>query len=422
MRVPGRCGGTGRSPASNHSNEPGFFVPYGSPLIIQRLADHLAELERRGLFRRRLVRESSQGPRITVEGREFLAFCSNDYLGLAGHPRIVEAAVEGASRFGVGEGASHLLTGHSVLHARLEKKLAEFVGAPRALLFTTGYQANIGTITALAGADDAVFSDNLNHASLIDGTRLSRAQVVRYPHLDLEFLGEALSRSRAKTKLVVTDGVFSMDGDIAPLPAMIELCERNDALLLVDDAHGFGVMGPHGRGSPAHFGLNSPRLVYVGTLGKAAGVSGAFVAGVYEVVETVLQRARTYMYTTASPAPLAAAVEASLQLIWQEEWRRERLRQLIDALKRRLSQTGALLAPSDTPIQPLILHGSHEALAASAALRERGILVPAIRPPTVPEGSARLRISLSAAHSAEDVAHLAEALAETCPSIASAHA
>jgi 8-amino-7-oxononanoate synthase len=391
-------------------------------LIIQRLADHLAELERRGLFRRRLVRESSQGPRITVEGREFLAFCSNDYLGLAGHPRIVEAAVEGASRFGVGEGASHLLTGHSVLHARLEKKLAEFVGTPRALLFTTGYQANIGTIAALAGADDAVFSDALNHASLIDGTRLSRAQVVRYPHLDLEFLGEALSRSRAKTKLVVTDGVFSMDGDIAPLPAMIELCERNDALLLVDDAHGFGVMGPHGRGSPAHFGLNSPRLVYVGTLGKAAGVSGAFVAGVYEVVETVLQRARTYMYTTASPAPLAAAVEASLQLIWQEEWRRERLRQLIDALKRRLSQTGALLAPSDTPIQPLILHGSHEALAASAALRERGILVPAIRPPTVPEGSARLRISLSAAHSAEDVAHLAEALAETCPSIASAHA
>jgi 8-amino-7-oxononanoate synthase len=391
-------------------------------LIIQRLADHLAELERRGLFRRRLVRESSQGPRITVEGREFLAFCSNDYLGLAGHPRIVEAAVEAASRFGVGEGASHLLTGHSVLHGRLEKKLAEFVGAPRALLFTTGYQANIGTITALAGADDAVFSDNLNHASLIDGTRLSRAQVVRYPHLDLEFLGEALSRSRAKTKLVVTDGVFSMDGDIAPLPAMIELCERNDALLLVDDAHGFGVIGPHGRGSPAHFGLNSPRLVYVGTLGKAAGVSGAFVAGVYEVVETVLQRARTYMYTTASPAPLAAAVEASLQLIWQEGWRREQLRQLIDALKWRLSRTGTLLAPSDTPIQPLILYGNNEALTASAALRERGILVPAIRPPTVPEGSARLRISLSAAHGAEDVAHLAEALAEICPNSALAPA
>ena len=391
-------------------------------MIIQRLADYLAELERRGLFRRRLVRESSQGPRIAVEGREFLAFCSNDYLGLAGHPRIVEAAVAAASRFGVGEGASHLLTGHSVLHARLEKKLAEFVGTPRALFFTTGYQANIGTITALAGADDAVFSDSLNHASLIDGTRLSRAEVVRYPHLDLEFLGEALSRSRGKTKLVVTDGVFSMDGDIAPLPAMIELCERNDALLLVDDAHGFGVMGPHGRGSPAHFALNSPRLVYVGTLGKAAGVSGAFVAGVHEVVETVLQRARTYMYTTASPALLAAAVEASLELIWREEWRRERLRQLIDALKRRLSRTEALLAPSDTPIQPLILHGNNEALAASAALRERGILVPAIRPPTVPEGSARLRISLSAAHSAEDVAHLAEALAEICPSRAPAHA
>lgn len=391
-------------------------------MIIHRLAEDLAELERRGLFRRRLVRETSQGSRITVEGREFLAFCSNDYLGLAGHPRIAEAAAEAAARFGMGEGASHLLSGHSVLHARLEKELAAFVGAPRALLFTTGYQANIGAVTALAGADDAVFSDSLNHASLIDGIRLSRAQVVRYPHLDLEFLGEALSRSRAKTKLVVTDGVFSMDGDIAPLPAMIDLCERNDALLLVDDAHGFGVMGPHGRGSPAHFGLNSPRLVYVGTLGKAAGVSGAFVAGVYEVVETVLQRARTYMYTTASPASLAAAVGVSLQLIWQEEWRRERLRRLIDGLKRRLSGTEALLAPSNTPIQPLILHGNDEALAASGALRDRGILVPAIRPPTVPEGSARLRISLSAAHSAADVAHLAKALAEICPSSAPAHA
>ena len=392
------------------------------PLIFQRLADQLDEIARRGLMRRRLVRESPQGPRIVVDGREYLAFCSNDYLGLANHPRIVEAAIDAALRHGVGEGASHLLSGHSVVHERLEGKLAEFVEMPRALLFSSGYQANIGAITALAGPEDAIFSDALNHASLIDGVRLSRAQVVRYPHADLGFLGKALADSRARTRLVVTDGVFSMDGDIAPLPAMLELCERHDAWLLVDDAHGFGVLGPGGRGSPAHFGLRSPRIVYVGTLGKAAGVAGAFVAGAAEVVETVLQGARTYIYTTAGPALLAAAVEASLQLIREEEWRRERLRQLIGAFKRQLEGTEAVLAPSDTPIQPLIVGGNSEAVAASTALRERGILVPAIRPPTVPEGTARLRVSLSAAHGEGDVTRLAAALREVCPSRTVVHA
>ena len=392
------------------------------PLIFQRLADQLAELERSDLRRRRLVRESPQGPRIVVDGQEVLAFCSNDYLGLANHPRIVKAAIEAASRHGVGEGASHLLSGHSTVHERLESKLAEFMQMPRALLFSTGYQANIGAVTALAGPEDAIFSDALNHASLIDGVRLSRARVVRYPHADLGFLSAALAESDARTKLIVTDGVFSMDGDVAPLPAMLDLCERHDAWLLVDDAHGFGVMGPEGRGSPAHFGLRSPRIVYVGTLGKAAGVAGAFVAGAAEMVETLLQRARTYIYTTAAPAMLAAAVEASLELIREDEWRREHLRNLIAVLRRELRESESALAPSESPIQPLILGGNSEAVRASATLRERGILVPAIRPPTVPEGTARLRISLSAAHSEEEVVRLAAALREVCPSGVAAQA
>jgi 8-amino-7-oxononanoate synthase len=391
-------------------------------LIFQRLADQLAELERRGLRRSRLVRQSPQGPRIVVDGREVLAFCSNDYLGLANHPRIVEAAIEAASRYGVGEGASHLLTGHSAVHERLEEKLAEFMQMPRTLLFSTGYQANIGAVTALAGPEDAIFSDALNHASLIDGVRLSRARVVRYPHADLAFLSGALAESDARTKLIVTDGVFSMDGDIAPLPAMLDLSERHDAWLLVDDAHGFGVIGPEGRGSPAHFGLRSPRIVYVGTLGKAAGVAGAFVAGAEEMVETLLQRARTYIYTTAAPAMLAAAIETSLQIIQEDEWRRERLRKLVAVLRRELRGSESALASSDTPIQPVVLGGNSEAVRASAALRERGILVPAIRPPTVPEGTARLRISLSAAHSGDDVLRLAAALREVCPGGAAMHA
>jgi 8-amino-7-oxononanoate synthase len=390
-------------------------------VIFQFLADRLAEIGRAGLMRRRFARESPQGPSIVVDGREYLAFCSNDYLGLANHPRVVQAAIDGAARHGVGEGASHLLSGHSVLHERLESALAEFIRMPRALLFSSGYQANIGAITALAGPGDAVFSDALNHASLIDGVRLSRASLVRYPHADTGALAGALAASSARTRLVVTDAVFSMDGDIAPVPTLLELCERYDALLLLDDAHGFGVLGPEGRGTPAHFGLRSPRIAYVGTLGKAAGVSGAFVAGAEEVIETVLQRARTYTYTTAAPAMLACALEASLLLIREDEWRREQLRKLVASLRQALREAGLALAPSETPIQPLILGTNDKALRASAMLRERGILVPAIRPPTVPQGTARLRISLSAAHRAHDVSRLAAALREACLSGAEAH-
>jgi len=391
-------------------------------LIFQHLADQLAELGRNGLMRRRLVRENPQGPHIVVEGQEYLAFCSNDYLGLANHPAIAHAAIDAVMRYGVGEGGSHLLSGHNALHERLEGKLAEFVGMPRALLFSTGYQANIGAVTALVGPGDAVFSDNLNHASLIDGVRLSRARVVRYPHVDLASLERALGDSQERVKLIATDGVFSMDGDVAPLKGLLELCERHDAWLLVDDAHGFGVMGLGGRGSPTHFRLRSPRIVYVGTLGKAAGVAGAFVAGAAEVVEMVLQRARTYIYTTAAPALLAAALEASLRLIREEEWRRRRLRELVRTLREAVGGSDAALAPSDTPIQPLILGTSAEAMRISARLREQGILVPAIRPPTVPEGAARLRISLSAAHSEQDVLRLAAVLRNACSRNVIAHA
>ncbi len=376
----------------------------------QRLAAQIDQLERDGLLRRRLTLDSPQGAHVVVEGREYLAFCSNDYLGLANHPRLVEAAIEALRRNGVGSGASHLLTGHSRAHARLEHKLADYVRLPRALLFSTGYQANIGAVTALAGREDAVFSDTLNHASLIDGVRLSGAQAVRYPHGDLAFLERALANSTARSRLIVTDSVFSMDGDIAPLPGLFELAERFDALLLVDDAHGLGVIGPQGRGALAHFGLHSPRLVYVGTLSKAAGVSGAFVAGSAEVVETVLQRARTYIFTTASPPHLAAALEASLELMQEEDWRRLRLRALIASLHEGLR--GTRLLPSETPVQALIIGANARAMALSSALRERGILVPAIRPPTVPVGTARLRISLSAAHQQADVGLLVTALLE----------
>jgi 8-amino-7-oxononanoate synthase len=382
---------------------------------MRRLSARLDALGRDGLLRRRQALEGPQGARIRVDGREYLAFCSNDYLGLANHPRIVEAAVAAALEFGVGSGASHMVTGHSVLHERLEAKLAQFVGLPRALLFSTGYQANVGAITALAGRGGVVFSDERNHASLIDGVRLSRADVVRFPHCDLQALDGLMGASRGAAKLVVTDSVFSMDGDIAPLSGLLELCERHDALLLVDDAHGFGVLGGQGRGALAHFGIASPRIAYVGTLGKAAGVSGAFVAGAEEVVETVLQQARTYMFTTASPAMLAAAVDASLDIIREDEWRRERLIALIAQFKRELrpgAAGGVRLEASDTPIQPLVIGGNNEALAASAALRGRGIMVTAIRPPTVAEGTARLRIALSAAHEPDDVARLAAALNE----------
>jgi 8-amino-7-oxononanoate synthase len=303
-----------------------------------------------------------------------------------------------------------------VPHHELEAALAAFTGLPSALLFSTGYMANLGIVTVLAGRDDEIFADKLNHASLNDAVLLSRAKFTRYPHLDLAVLEAQLAASRAKRKLVVTDAVFSMDGDIAPVPELLALCERHDALLVLDDAHGFGVLGRTGRGVLEHFSLpltpHPSRIVYMATLGKAAGVFGAFVAGSAELTDYLVQRARSYIYTTATPPLLSAALSASLQLIEKEAWRRERLRELISVLRQGLKLRRWRLMESTTPIQPVIIGTNQETLAVSEALRERGIWVPAIRPPTVPKGEARLRISLSAAHSLEDVAQLAVALNE----------
>jgi len=374
------------------------------------LAAELAGINAHGLKRRRHTLGGPQGAHVVVDGREVVAFCSNDYLGLAADPRLTAAAREGAERYGVGAGASHLILGHNTAHHALEEALARFVNLPRALLFSTGYMANLGIVTALAGRDDAVFADKFNHASLNDAVLLSRAEFRRYPHNDLAALEKLLAVSKGRRKLVVTDAVFSMDGDIAAVPELLRLCERHDAWLVLDDAHGFGVLGAEGRGVLAHYGIASPRIIYMATLGKSAGVFGAFVAGEVDVIEMLLQRARTYIYTTATPPLLAHALLASLEIIANEEWRRTRLAQLAAQLKQGLVKLRWQLAPSDTAIQPLIVGANDGALRLSALLQERGVLVPAIRPPTVPQGTARLRISLSAAHESRDVALLVDAL------------
>ncbi len=376
------------------------------------LAAELAAIDTRGLRRQRRILDSPQSAHVVVDGRAAVAFCSNDYLGLAADPRLIAAARAGAQRCGVGAGASHLILGHAAPHQELEETLARFVGLPRALLFSSGYMANIGIVTALAGRADAVFADKLNHASLNDAALLSRAQFRRYAHGDLAALERLLAASAARRKLVVTDAVFSMDGDIAPVPELLRLCERFDAWLVLDDAHGFGVLGARGGGVLRHFNLASTRIIYMATLGKAAGVSGAFVGGAADVIEMLVQRARTYIYTTATPPLLAHALIASVEIIAAEQWRRDALARLIDQLKQGVAGLRWRLLPSSTAIQPLVIGANDEALRVAAALAARGVQVPAIRPPTVPQGSARLRISLSAAHSDEDVAHLIEALCE----------
>ena len=376
------------------------------------LGAELAALDASGLKRQRHIVSTPPGARVTVDGREVVAFCSNDYLGLAHDPRLVAAAREGIAHYGVGAGASHLILGHSTAHHELEQALARFVRLPRALLFSSGYMANIGIVTSLLGRNDAVFADRLNHASLNDAALLSRAQFKRYGHGDLGALEKLLVTSHARRKLVVSDAVFSMDGDIAPVPELLRLCERYDAWLMLDDAHGFGVLGNTGGGVLQHFGAASPRVIYMATLGKAAGVYGAFVAGEAELIETLVQRARTYIYTTAPPPLLAHALLTSLGVIAAEAWRRARLAQLINQLKQGAAGWRWCLLPSETAIQPLVIGANADTLRVADALAARGVLVPAIRPPTVPAGRARLRISLSAAHHERDVAQLIGALQE----------
>jgi 8-amino-7-oxononanoate synthase len=392
---------------------------------IDEFPARIAELDRAHLRRRRRVVVPGGGARMLVDGQSMLAFCSNDYLGLAGHTALVAAACAGAREFGVGSGASPMVSGHSAANEALEHELARFTQLPRALYFYAGYATNISIIPALVGEGDALFSDALNHACLIDGARLSRARIHRYAHGDLAALAAALAQSPARRKLVISDAVFSMDGDIADIPALLALCEQHDALLLVDDAHGFGVLGPQGRGSLAHFGLTGPgasrRVLYMATLGKAAGVAGAFVAGDDALVEWLLQKTRSYTYATAAPPLLASALRTSLALIETEQWRRDHLSCLIARLRKGLATalqgTPWTLGESATAIQPLLIGPNDEALAVMEGLRERGLWVPAIRPPTVAEGTARLRIALSAAHSEADVDRLVQALAELSPQI-----
>jgi len=380
--------------------------------LLDDIAHRLELLDDHRLRRTRKVVAATQGAHLQVDGRKLLSFCSNDYLGLAGDRRIVEAACRGAREFGVGAGASALISGHARAHERLETELADFVGAQRAVLFSTGYMANLGIVPSLVGSGDAVFSDRLNHASIVDAARLSRAHVHVYPHLDMGALADLLEGSSASHKLVVSDAVFSMDGTIAPLDELITLCEANDAWLLLDDAHGFGVLGPGGRGTPAHFAVRSPNLIHMCTLGKAAGVAGAFAAGHALVIEWLIQRARTYVFTTAAPPLLSCALSAALEILGGEDWRRTHLRELSLALRAGLAGTAYRLLASDTAIHPIVIGDNAATLALSAALLDRGIWVPAIRPPTVPEGTARLRVSLSAAHAIQDVQRLTAALRE----------
>jgi 8-amino-7-oxononanoate synthase len=376
-------------------------------MIVDSLREELSRLEAEGLKRRHRTVTMADGPRMKVDGKEVIAFCSNDYLGLANHPDIVKALAQGAKKWGTGSGASHLISGHQKPHEDLQKTLAEFVGMESALLFSTGYMANLGIVTALLSRGDAVFADRLNHASLIDAVQLSRAEHMRYPHNDADTLRAQLAASNAKHKMILTDAVFSMDGDVAPLRELFDLAEKHDAWLVIDDAHGFGVLGPDGRGTAAHFDLPaSPRIITMGTLGKAAGVAGAFVAGHATVIEWLLQTARTHIFTTATPAALAVAVAKSVDLIRYADDRREHLMTLTALLRAGLSTLRWPLINTSaipTPIQPILVGSNEEALRLSQGLFDRGFWVPAIRPPTVAAGKARLRITLSAAHTADDV-------------------
>ena len=375
--------------------------------MMQELEAALAERRAAHLYRRRHVVDGPQGPQLLLDGRSVDNFCSNDYLGLANHPAVIAAFKKGADQYGVGAGASHLVNGHSRAHHALEEELAEFVQRPRALLFSTGYMANLGAVSALAGRGDLVLEDRLNHASLLDAAQLSGARLQRYLHADTTSLQQHLAKQSGNRRLIVTDGVFSMDGDTAPLKALAEMAQREQAWLMVDDAHGLGVLGTDGRGTVAQNELDAQQVpVLMGTLGKAFGSFGAFVAGSDALIETLIQQARSYIYTTAMPAAVAEASRASLRLVISEEWRREKLAGLIARFRKGAAQLGLPLMDSATPIQPLMVGDAQRAVAISEALLRHDILVSAIRPPTVPEGSARLRITLSAAHGEAQVDRL----------------
>ncbi len=380
-----------------------------------QLASYLAQLQQQQRYRSRLVVEGPQGVTVSIANKAHLNFCSNDYLGLAAHPDLITALQRGADQYGVGSGASHLINGHSSAHHALEEELAEFVQRPRALLFSTGYMANLGVMTALLEKGDHVFEDRLNHASLLDGGLLSQARLQRYAHNDAQALHGKLAASQAHTKLVASDGVFSMDGDIAAVSQLAQVCHQHAAWLMIDDAHGFGVLGKSGRGTLEAQQLTPDDVpILMGTLGKAIGTFGAFIAGSEELIETLIQRARSYIYTTAMPAAIAEATRVSLRLLTTEAWRREKLQQNIQRFRQLASSAGLPLMDSQTAIQPVMLGEVGRTVAASVQLRQRGILISAIRPPTVPEGTARLRITLSSLHESAHIDRLIDELQHVC--------
>ncbi len=376
------------------------------------LAQDLAKRKAAGRYRQQRIRVGEQGVNVVIDGKPLVSFCSNDYLGLASHPALKKAFIDAVEHEGVGSGAAHLLTGHSRYHQQLEEALAEFMGQPRALLFSSGYQANMGVIDGLMARGDCIVQDKLNHASLLDGGRLSSAEQLRYQHNDMAALQRRLVQSeQARHRLVVTDAVFSMDGDIVHLPELISLANQYSAAVMIDDAHGIGVLGKQGKGSVEHYQIEQQDLpIVMGTFGKAFGTAGAFVAADEEVIEALIQQARTYVYTTAQPVAIAAATLASLKLVQDENWRREKLQALIAQFKAGAKSLGLTLMESDTAIQPVLIGDDKQAIKIGQQLEQQGLLVGVIRPPTVAEGSARLRITLSANHGEKEVNQLLDAL------------
>ncbi|HEY0963537.1 MAG TPA: 8-amino-7-oxononanoate synthase [Pseudomonadales bacterium] len=389
-----------------------------------KLATRLDARKAEQLYRTRRVQASPQQPDVISDGKRLLAFCSNDYLGLANHPELIAAFKRGLDTYGAGSGASHLVAGHSHAHHALEEELAAFTGRSRALVFSSGFMANVGVLAALAGTGDQVFEDRLNHASLLDGGLNSGATFKRYPHLDTARLGAMLAGADTPAqRFIVSDGVFSMDGDVAPLGELLALAQQHEAVVMLDDAHGFGCLGSTGGGlveAEREKGVDTGQeklAVLVGTFGKAFGTAGAFVAGSEALVETLIQFCRPYIYTTAMPPALAEATRCSLRLVQQDGWRRAHLRDLIARFRGGCAELGLSLTDSQTPIQGLLLGAAGTALEWSSRLEQQGILVSAIRPPTVPPGSARLRISFSAAHTPEHVTRLLDALERIAPTL-----
>lgn len=378
------------------------------------LAVDLEDRKQQSLYRSRHIISSPQGIQVEIDGKQVTNFCSNDYLGLANHPDIINSFKKAADKYGVGSGSAHLICGHSSAHHALEEELAEFTGRDRALLFSTGYMANLGVISALLKQGDQVFEDKLNHASLLDGGLLSAARFKRYLHNDIDDLNQKIKTTTGRS-LIVTDGVFSMDGDIALLPELADITAKKNSWLMVDDAHGFGVLGDTGGGVVQHYGLTQQQVpVLMGTLGKSFGTFGAFVVGSEQLIETLIQNARTYIFTTAFPAAIAEASRTSLKIVSSDNWRREKLAHLVNYFRCNAKQLGLQLLPTASAIQPILINHSQRAVEISKKLLERGFLVSAIRPPTVPKGQARLRITFSANHKEQQLDQLLDALNLVC--------